>query len=164
VARVLIVGGGARGTVLASALSADGHAVRITTRSADRRAAIEQAGAECWLGTPSRLATLRGSLDAVAIACWLLGNACGERDELAALHGSRLELFLEQAIDTTVRGVVYEAAGTVGAGVLADGERRARALAGTNAIPIAVLSADPADSTAWQAEARAAVAGLLGGA
>jgi hypothetical protein len=164
VARVLIVGGGARGRVLASALSGEGHAVRITTRSADHRAAIEQVGAECWIGTPSRLATLRGSLDAVAIACWLLGNACGGHDELAALHGSRLELFLEQAIDTTVRGVVYEAAGTVGAEVLAAGERRARALARTNAIPIEVLSADPADPPAWQAEARAAIAALLGAA
>ena len=79
------------------------------------RAAIEAVGAECWIGTPDRVASLRYALEGVTLACWLLGNACGEPDELAALHGSRLEFFLGQTIDTTVRGLIYEAAGSVDA-------------------------------------------------
>ena len=34
---------------------------------------------------------------------------------VAALHGSRLAMMLTQTIDTTVRGIVYEAAGSVDA-------------------------------------------------
>jgi hypothetical protein len=138
-----------------------GHAVRITTRSDDARAAIERSGAECWIGTPARLATLRGALDAVTIACWLLGTATGAADEVAALHSTRLEYFLTQAIDTTVRGLVYEAAGTVSPQALDEGRARARALADRNAIPAAFLLADPRDTDAWLAEALAAIESLL---
>jgi hypothetical protein len=109
VARVLIVGGGCQGRRLAARLARDGHAVRVTTRREAGRAAIEASGAECWIGTPDRLATLRGALDQVAVACWLLAGARGEPDQLRALHGSRLEFFLTQAIDTTVRGFLYDA-------------------------------------------------------
>jgi hypothetical protein len=110
VARILIVGGGCRGRRLASAMTADGlgHAVRITTRSQDGRAAIEEVGAECWVGTPDRLATLRGALENVTVVCWLLRTAKGSAAELRALHSTRLEFFLGQAIDTTMRGFVYE--------------------------------------------------------
>jgi NAD(P)-dependent dehydrogenase (short-subunit alcohol dehydrogenase family) len=115
VARVLIIAGGARGRTLAASLIAQGHAVRITTRDQDGRAAIESVGAECWIGTPDRVATLRYALESVTIACWLLGNACGDRDAVDALHSSRLEFFVRQTIDTTVRGLLYEAAGAVAA-------------------------------------------------
>src|ERR1700676_2793028 len=103
VARILIVGGGCRGRLLASTLVGEGHAARITTREESGREAIEAAGAECWIGTPDRLATLRGSLENVTIVCWLLGSAVGSGQELSDLHASRLELFVTQAIDTTVR-------------------------------------------------------------
>jgi len=109
VARVLIVGGGCPGRRLAARLARDGHAVRVTTRREAGRAAIEASGAECWIGTPDRLATLRGALDHVTVACWMLAGARGEPEQLRALHGSRLELFLTQAIDTTVRGFLYDA-------------------------------------------------------
>ena len=112
-ARVLIIAGGARGRTLAASLIAQGHAVRITTRDQAGRAAIESVGAECWIGTPDRVATLRYALESVTIACWLLGNACGDRDAVEALHSSRLEFFVNQTIDTTVRGLLYEAAGAV---------------------------------------------------
>ncbi len=162
-ARILIVGGGCRGRRLAEGLSADGHAVRITTRSEGGRAAIEAVGAECWVGTPDRLATLRGSLDGVTIACWLLATAQGPQDELAALFTTRLELFLTQAIDTTVRGVIYEqGGGDVPADAAAAGEEVARRLTGANRIPVAVLSHDPGDLAGWLDEARAAVRTLLG--
>lgn len=166
-ARILIVGGGCRGRQLAAAMVMDGHAVRVSTRTEAGRAAIEASGAECWIGTPDRLATLRGALDGVTIACWLLGCAVGSTAELQALHGTRLELFLTQAIDTTMRGFLYEARGSVTpAALLRDGEQTVRALAERNAIPTAFLTADPADPAderAWQLDARAAIATLLSG-
>ena len=161
-ARILIVAGGCRGRLLASAMVDDGHAVRITTRTEAGRAAIEQAGAECWIGTPDRLATLRGALDSVTILCWLLGSAVGSAQDLSALHTQRLEFFLTQAIDTTVRGFVYEARGTTTpADALGDGERIVRALTERNAIPAAFLSVDPSDTGAWLADAHARIDGLL---
>lgn len=137
--------------------------MRITTRTAAGRDAIEACGAECWIGTPDRLATLRGALDGVTIALWLLGSASGEPDVLRALYGPRLELFLTQAIDTTVRGFVYEtsASGTP-AEIVADGELTVRALTERNAIPVAFLTAVPSDLDAWLADAHGAVSSLLG--
>ena len=162
-ARILILGGGCRGRQLAAEMVADGHAVRITTRTEAGRAAIESAGAECWVGTPARLATLRGALDSVTIACWLLGSAAGPEEELRALYGSRLQLFLEQAIDTTVRGVIYETCGSsVPGDVLAEGERIAETITGRNAIPIGYLRSDPANLETWLRDARAAVQELFG--
>jgi hypothetical protein len=165
VARILLIGGGARGRALATDLVRhDGHAVRITTRSEGGRAAIEAAGAECWVGTPDRVATLRYALENVTVACWLLGTARDEHERLRDLHGSRLEFFLGQVIDTTVRGLVYEAAGTVEQATLAAGAAIARSRAAFNAIPLAVLDADPGDLGAWCAQAGSAIARLLAGA
>ena len=164
-ARILIVGGGCRGRQLAAGLLEGGHAVRITTRGESGRAAIEKLGAECWIGTPDRLATLRGSLDGVAVACWLLGTATGAPEELAALYTTRLELFLTQAIDTTVRGVVYEPAGAgVPAAAAVAGAEIARRLTELNRIPLAALAREPADAEGWLDEARGAVDGLLAAA
>jgi uncharacterized protein YbjT (DUF2867 family) len=161
---MLIVGGGCRGRQLASTLAGDGHAVRITTRTHAGCAAIEACGAECWIGTPDRLATLRGALENVTVALWLLGSATGPADVLRALYSTRLALFLTQAIDTTVRGFVYEARGTsTPAEILADGELTVRALTERNSIPTAFLTADPRDLHGWLADARGAVASLLGG-
>jgi hypothetical protein len=163
-ARILIVGGGCRARALARGLSTSGHAVRITTRAEANRAAIEDVGAESFVGDPNRLATLRRALDGVTIACWMLAGARGGEEELAELHYSRLEAFARQLIDTTARGFVYErgaAAGALGK-ALARGERVAREVAATNAIPLAVLAEDIHDRDGWLRGARAAVAGLLG--
>jgi hypothetical protein len=162
VARILIVGGGCRGRRLAGELVGEGHAVRVTTRAEMGRAAIEATGAECWIGTPERLGTLRGALESVTIVCWLLGAITGPVEELRALHSSRLEFFLGQVIDTTVRGFVYEVAGTVPGDALAEGERIVRALGERNAIPVAFLRADVEDPDAWQVQARTEVDALLG--
>lgn len=158
----MIVGGGCRGRELARGLIDRGHAVRITTRSEQGRGAIEALGGECWIGTPDRLATLRGALDGVAIACWLLGTAAGSEEELRALHTTRLELFLTQAIDTTVRGLLYELGGESGpVAARAEGERIARRLTARNQIPVAWIEADPRRVEAWASEALAAVETLL---
>lgn len=121
--------------------------MRASTRSEDGRAAIEATGAECWIGTPDRLATMRGALENVTIACWMLAHAHGEPEQVAALHGSRLEFFLSQAIDTTVRGLIYDATppadsssrGVVTADALAAGEQIFDSLTELNAMPAVVL-------------------------
>jgi hypothetical protein len=172
VARLLIVGGGCRGLRLAGEAVREGHAVRIVTRTEDRRAQIEETGAECWIGDPNRLGTLRGVLDGVTIVCWLLGGATGPEEQLLALHSARLRAFLESAIDSTVRGVIYEAVGSsTTAGVysagssmpaaLAEGERIAREIADRNSIPLALLLADPTDMPRWLEQARGALSSML---
>jgi hypothetical protein len=156
-----MVGGGCRGLELARGLVADGHAVRFVTRRPEARAAIEATGAECWIGDPDVIGTLRYALDNVTVLLWLLGSARGPAERVAALHGSRLRMMLEKTTDTTVRGVVYEAAGTVDPQVLAGGVEEMRHARRTNEIPFTLLGAPRADRAAWLAEARAAIDGLL---
>lgn len=160
--RVLLIGGGCRGLALAELLAADGHAVRAVTRAPSNRARIEAAGAECWIGDPDVVGTLRYALENVTILVWALGTATGPAPAVAALHGSRLQMMLSKSIDTTVRGVVYEAAGTVPAAVLADGEAELRRACELNEIPFAIVTADPAGADAWASAARAAIDRLLG--
>jgi len=161
VARVLIVGCGCRGQALARALRAEGHAVRGTTRTEQRRAAIEEAGAEVWIGDPDRIATVHYALADVTVLCWLMGSAAGPSEQIAALHGSRLRMLLERTIDTTVRGLLYESAGTVEAGLLAAGAATVQATCRKSEIPHALLDADPADHDRWLTAALAAIDRLL---
>jgi nucleoside-diphosphate-sugar epimerase len=160
--RVLLIGGGCRGLRLVENLVADGHAVRAVTRGEAGRAAIEQAGAECWIGDPDVVGTLRYALENVTILVWALGTASGPADDVAALHGSRLEMMLSKTIDTTVRGVVYEAAGTVARATLDAGATELRRACELNEIPHEILTADPADADAWAVAARGAIDRLLG--
>jgi nucleoside-diphosphate-sugar epimerase len=160
-ARVLIVGCGCRGQALARALREQGHAVRGTTRTEQRRAAIEAAGAEVWIGDPDRIATISYALADVTILCWLMGSADGPAERVEALHGSRLRMLLERTIDTTVRGLLYEAAGSVDRALLAGGAETVRAACGRSEIPHALLDADPADHAAWLAAALGAIEELL---
>jgi len=159
--RALVVGGGCRGLDLARALTADGHAVRMVTRRPEARADIEAAGAECFAGDPDVVGTLRYALDNVTLLLWLLGTASGPADAVAALHGSRLRMMLEKTTDTTVRGVVYEATGTVDPAALAAGVEEMRRARRTNEIPYALLEADRADREAWRRAAREAIDALL---
>ncbi len=160
--RVLLIGGGCRGLALTEALVADGHAVRAVTRAESRRAAVEGAGAECWIGDPDVVGTLRYALESVTILVWALGTATGPPGAVAALHGSRLEMMLSKSIDTTVRGIVYEAAGTVPAEILAAGVAELQRACELNEIPHEILTADPADEDAWASAARGAIDRLLG--
>jgi hypothetical protein len=154
-----MVGGGCRGLALARALVGDGHAVRAVTRTEARRAAIEAAGCECWIGEPDRIGTLRYALDNVTVVLWLLGTASGPN--VAALHGPRLRMMLDKATDTTVRGVLYEAAGTVAPQALAAGAAELARAQALNEIPGALLEADPRDTDTWVAAAREAIDHLL---
>jgi hypothetical protein len=160
--RVLLIGGGCRGLALTQALVGDGHAVRAVTRSQAGRAAIEAAGAECWIGDPDVIGTLRYALENVTILVWALGTATGPAGAVTALHGTRLEMMLSKSIDTTVRGIVYEAAGSVAADVLAAGAEEVRRACERNEIPYEVLVADPADAAVWAAAACASIDRLLG--
>jgi uncharacterized protein YbjT (DUF2867 family) len=159
--RALMVGGGCRGLALAAQVIADGHAVRAVTRDESGRAAIEASGAECVIGDPDRIGTLRYALDNVTVLLWLLGTASGDPEQVRALHDTRLEFMLERTIDTTVRGVVYEAAGSVSPDVLAIGEAHVKRLCGRNEIPLVVVRADPAQRVAWLGEVGAAIETLL---
>ena len=93
----------------------------------------------------------------------LLGSAEASRAQLAALHGTRLEMLLTKIVDTTVRAVVYESAGTVDPDLLAAGARLVRGRCADNRIPYALLEADPGDHRAWTLAALAAVDSALAG-
>jgi uncharacterized protein YbjT (DUF2867 family) len=157
VARYLIVGCGCRGLELTRSLRAAGHAVRATTRNPARRAEIEAAGAEAYVGDPDRVATLGPALDHVGVACLLLGSARGTDEQLTALHTTRLDMLLERMLDTTIRAIVYEAAGRVPARILAAGSDRVREACERSLIPYVLLSADPADPDGWVQTATEAV-------
>jgi uncharacterized protein YbjT (DUF2867 family) len=160
-ARCLIIGCGCRGRMLARELVKDGHAVRGTTRDPSRVGVIEEAGAEAVVGDPDRVATLVEALDHVTVLCILLGSAAGPPERLAALHGTRLGMLLTKTVDTTARGVVYEAAGTVEPSALLAGAERIRGFGERSLAAVEVLEADPSDHAHWLAAALAAVRGLL---
>ena len=158
-ARVLIVGCGCRGRALAGALAADGLAVRGTTRRPERADELSAAGVEGAVADPQRLATLVPHLAGVSAVCWLLGSASGPG--LEDLHGARLETLLAHIVDTPVRGLAYEAAGTVPAGLLAGGERLVRAAGERWRLPVAVVREDPGVHERWLAVMTRAVGDLL---
>lgn len=159
-ARVLIVGCGCRGRGLAEALVSAGHAVRGTTRREAALGPIEAAGAEAVVADPNRLSTLTPQLEGVSLLCWLMGTARGT-SQAAAVNGPRLGSMLDAIVDTPVRGVVYEAAGSVEAGALEEGVAAARRAAATHRMPVELLRGDPSGHAAWRAEAVEAVARVL---
>lgn len=143
-ARALIAGCGCRGRELGRALLAEGWAVRGTSRREEGLAAIEAAGIEAALADPDRPATILDLVDDVAVLVLLLGSAAGGEEELAAIHGPRLERLLEHLVETPVRGLVYEGTES-GAAIV-------RAASRTWRIPVAVADAEPSWSPAWSTE------------
>lgn len=136
--------------------------MRGTTRDPARAAAIRAAGAEPYVGDPDRIGTLTYALENVTILCWLLGSATGRPEEVAALHGPRLRMLLERSIDTTVRGMVYESAGSVDSALLAEGRATVERACARSEIPHAFVDADPGDHERWLGAAEARIAALLG--
>jgi hypothetical protein len=157
VARVLIVGCGCRGRSLGVALAASGHAVRGTTRSPERLDALEAAGIEGVVADPDRLGTLVPALGAVTVVCWLMGSA----EDSPEVHGPRLGSLMEHVVDTPVRGLVYEAAGSVDAALLARGASLVRDASQTWHIPAEIVDADPSMHEAWLEAMTAAIGRLL---
>jgi uncharacterized protein YbjT (DUF2867 family) len=160
VARCLIIGCGCHGLRLAGELQARGHVVRATTRQRERLADIEAHGAEPVRADPDRLATLLPALEHVSVVVLLLGSATGDPEALAALHGSRLQALVVKLLDTTIRGVVYEAAGSVPAPVLQLGAARLSRLCRRSRVPFELIEQDRS-APGWLARALGAVDGVL---
>jgi putative NADH-flavin reductase len=162
VARVLLVGCGCRGGELAAALLERGHAVRGTTRDESRFEAIAAAGAEAALADPDKLMTLMPHVEGVSVLCWLLGSAEGDEEDVHALHGPRLETLTERLVDTHVRGVVYEGAGSVAPELLEQGGALVERASATWNMPVEIVRHDPADHAGWVEAMAAAVERVLG--
>jgi hypothetical protein len=191
-ARVLIVGASPHSLDLALQMGAAGHAVRVVVdeksdgsarayaRARTRAATAKEhtpharpdgdagsgqgsgADIEWCRGDPMRLGTLRSAFEQVTVACWLFGSVGGTEAEVSALHGVRLESFVRQIVDSSVRGLVYEASGTASPQALQRGRGIVEELTTGHSIPLAVITADPLDAGAWLAQARAGIAGVLG--
>ncbi|HEY5942758.1 MAG TPA: hypothetical protein VIT89_07870 [Solirubrobacterales bacterium] len=133
-ARALIVGCGCRGRQLGEKLLSEGWAVRGTSRREEGLEAISTAGIEPALADLDRPGTILELVSDVAVLVLLLGGATGSEEELAAIHGPRLERLLEHLVETPVRGVVYE--GTEA------GEEIVRAASRTWRIPVRFAAED----------------------
>jgi uncharacterized protein YbjT (DUF2867 family) len=139
-----------------------GHAVRGTTRHADLAAVIEAAGAEAVVADPDRVVTLASALAGITVVCVLLASAEASADALSALHGDRLAMLLTRVLDTPVRGLVYEASGSVDPVVLASGAELVSSFCSRSRIPFELLdSAAEAEWPAWAARAADAVDAVL---
>lgn len=139
-ARALIVGCGCRGRFVGRQLIAEGWAVRGTSRREEGLAEIEAAGIEPALADPDRPGTILELVNDVAVLVLLLGSATGSGEELAAIHGPRLERLMEHLVETPVRGVVYE--GTAG------GSEVVRAAGRTWRIPVEILTEERSAASA----------------
>ena len=162
-ARALIVGCGCRGRELGRSLLDRGWQVRGTTRSLDGLAAIESAGIEAVVADPDRIATVVDHIADVALIYWLLGSATGEPDELAALHGPRLERMLEEIVDTPVRAFVYEAFGGLPSELIVAAMQTLRDAGERWRIPFEVVDAAGGELELWKAGMLAAAEELIGG-
>jgi NAD(P)-dependent dehydrogenase (short-subunit alcohol dehydrogenase family) len=159
VARIIIVGCGCRGEALAQDLIAAGHPVRGTTRDPARAAELEAAGIEAVVADPYRLATLMPHVANTSAMCWLMGSAAGE--DVEALHRTRLQTVVERLVDTPVRGMIYEAAGTLDPVLLREGAEAVRTASATWEMPVAIVETDPSDHEAWRAAMLAGVERVL---
>ena len=118
---------------------------------------LETAGIEVVVADPDRLGTLVPALAEVTVVCWLLGSANNSPD----VHGPRLRSLMEHLVDTPVRGLVYEAAGTADAAQLAEGAAIVREASQTWHMPVEIVDTDPAAHEAWREAMTAAVEQLL---
>ena len=123
--------------------------MRGTTRDPQNVDEILEAGLEAVVADPDRVGTVLDHIGDVTLLFWLLGSASGEADALAAIHGPRLERLLEELVDTPVRGVVYESAGSVPRDLLERGAAIVQAASERWRIPSALVDSDPGDWEGW---------------
>jgi len=145
-ARALIVGCGCRGRALGGRLLAEGWAVRGTSRREEGLAPIAAAGIEPALADLDRVGTVLELVADVAVVYLLLGSAAGSPEEVAAIHGPRLESLMEKLVDTPVRGVVYEAVGSAEPALLEAGAAIVEAAARTWHIPVEIVRTEQGGS------------------
>lgn len=148
-ARALIVGCGCRGRAVGGRLLRRGWQVRGTSRHREGLAMIEQSGIEPALADPAEPGTVLELIGDVSVVAWLLGSAEGDEEELAALHGPRLDRVLERIVETPVRGFVYDGRGSVDPVLLAHGKEAVEAASETWNLPVACLLVDPFDDETW---------------
>lgn len=148
-ARALIVGCGCRGRKLGAALAEQGWQIRGTSRSEAGCEAIREAGFEAAQADPDRPGTLLDLVGDVAAVYWLMGTAQDEPEVIAAIHGPRLERFLEKLVDTPVRGFIYEAGGTVQAHRLKQGREVVKEAGERWRIPYRFVSEQPSHHFYW---------------
>jgi nucleoside-diphosphate-sugar epimerase len=160
VARALIVGCGCHGRELGERLLDRDWQVRGTSREQSGAEEIEAAGIEAAIADPDRPGTVLDQVGDVAVVVWLLGSALGEEEQLAAIHGPRLERLLEKLVDSPVRGFAYEGAGSVSADLLRGGGALVAQASETWRLPVAVLDRDRREDD-WAEATADAVTGLL---
>jgi nucleoside-diphosphate-sugar epimerase len=149
VARALIIGCGCCGRALGERLHGEGWAVRGTSRREAGLAEIEAAGLEAAPADPERPGTVLELVGDVAVLVLALGSAGGDPEQVAAVHGPRLESLVERLVDTPVRGVVYEASGTVEPALFAGGAETLRRAERTWRIPVELVEASRDDHGGW---------------
>ncbi len=148
-ARALIVGCGCRGRDLGQQLLAEGWTVRGTSRREEGLAAIAAAGIEPALADPVRPGTILDLVGDITVVVWMLGSAEGSAEELAAIHGPRLDRTVERLVETPVRGFVYEAGGSVDPVLLARGHEALEAASEKWQFPLSTILVDPNDHSTW---------------
>ena len=111
------------------------------------------------MADPDALGTLVPQLAGVSVVCWLLGSASGPT--VAGLHGARLRSLLEHIVDTPVRGLVYQGAGSVPDDLLAAGEGLVREAGERWHLRVRTVGADPRRHAVWLAAMSGAVAEVL---
>jgi uncharacterized protein YbjT (DUF2867 family) len=161
VARALIVGCGCSGRALGAELRDEGWQVRGTSRDEEGLVPIEAAGIDPARADPAHPGSILDLVGDVAVVLWLLGSATGSAEELAEIHGPRLEGLLERLVDTPVRGFVYEGAGSVDPKLLAGGAELARNAERTWRIPVAVTETSREHGPHWVEELETSVVELL---
>jgi hypothetical protein len=159
-ARALIVGCGCRGRELGAELLGRGWLVRGTSRSEKGVRMIKAEGLESVLADPYRPGTLLDEVGDVTVVVWLLGSARGRRELVAAIHGPRLERFLERLVDTPVRGFAYEASGGVHDDDLVAGRAIVENAARTWRIPVAIVTRDRGEDE-WAASTADVIVGVV---
>ena len=85
----------------------------------------------------------------------------GTAENAPDVHGPRLRSLMEHLVDTPVRGLIYEAAGTVDAALLAEGASIVREASQTWHIPVQIVDTDPVAHEDWLEAMQAAVDRLL---